>query len=518
VWPLIISCIAAVAVIFILLAIGGNITRAGAIISSIGGGGSLGNLPEVVAAVLGIAITVVAIIVELAANRYTPRIADLFFREPANSLVLGFFVLVCIECIWAATLQASGADSGACGMLTLVLTTMSFVILLPYFAYVFAFLDPVDVVRRISDKVLKSIRRIGDGQSGKVERSKVEAINGIEQIADVALNAIDKKDKGISISCITALGRMTRAYDRIKKNLPAEWFGVNKSVLHNADFVSLQENVASEIEARRTWFEMKVFRQFQMIYNDSLNRLRDLAYVVAIETRLVGEKAMMRKDTEVLKLAVKYFNTFMRATINSGDVRTAYNLLNQYRLLIECTLKAGEMDIATDCAVRFRDYGQLAFNAGLPFILETAAYDLCTVNELAYDLDADARDRLLEIFLTVDKEAEAGHEHEESLRGVRKAQVKLATYYLKHGEKELARNIFEDMKAEIPERLASIRDELMSISEKDFWEITDRGINFDYLEPARKETLNEFFGWFGDALPPVKTGVKKGAADRPTGL
>ena len=43
-------------------------------------------------------------------------------------------------------------------------------------------------------------------------------------------------------------------------------------------------------------------------------------------------------------------------------------------------------------------------------------------------------DELLQIFLEVDKEAE-GEQQEPSLRGVRKAQVKLATYYLQQGRR-----------------------------------------------------------------------------------
>ena len=65
----------------------------------------------------------------------------------------------------------------------------------------------------------------------------------------------------------------------------------------------------------------------------------------------------------------------------------------------------------------------------LAVLTETVAYDLCSLNEIAYDVGADARDELLRIFLDVDKEAEVPQQ-ESSLRGVRKAQVKLAPYYL----------------------------------------------------------------------------------------
>src|SRR4051812_18392094 len=45
-----------------------------------GSGDSLLYIAQVVAAVLGGALTVVAIVVQLAANRYTPKIIDLFVR------------------------------------------------------------------------------------------------------------------------------------------------------------------------------------------------------------------------------------------------------------------------------------------------------------------------------------------------------------------------------------------------------------------------------------------------------
>jgi hypothetical protein len=38
---------------------------------------------------------------------------------------------------------------------------------------------------------------------------------------------------------------------------------------------------------------------------------------------------------------------------------------------------------------------------------------------------------------------------------------------------------------------------MLSVGTKDFWEVVDRGTNFDYLDDARKAELREFFGWFG---------------------
>jgi hypothetical protein len=197
---------------------------------------------------------------------------------------------------------------------------------------------------------------------------------------------------------------------------------------------------------------------------------------------------------------VKFFNTYLRATINAKDVRTAYNVLNQYRLLAEHSLLVEGGAPAVEIARYFKYYGRISFDAKLPFILETVAYDLCALNEDAFDQKSPSARELLRIFLEVDKESESDIQ-EASLRGVRKAQVKLATYYLVHGNEDLAREVFRDMSNERPERLASIRDELLGVQTKEFWEISDRGVNFDYLTTDRKKAMLDFFDWFGDILP-----------------
>ncbi len=66
------------------------------------------------------------------------------------------------------------------------------------------------------------------------------------------------------------------------------------------------------------------------------------------------------------------------------------------------------------------------------------------------------------------------------------------------GEPEYAREIQLDMNEEPSSRLHSIWQELRSLDTREFWEVNDRGTNFDYLSPEQKEQLEEFFGWFED--------------------
>ena len=41
------------------------------------------------------------------------------------------------------------------------------------------------------------------------------------------------------------------------------------------------------------------------------------------------------------------------------------------------------------------------------------------------------------------------------------------------------------------------------ISEHDFWEVVDRGTNFDYLSDERKQKLREFFSGFASLAAPA---------------
>ena len=104
------------------------------------------------------------------------------------------------------------------------------------------------------------------------------------------------------------------------------------------------------------------------------------------------------------------------------------------------------------------------------------------------------------MFLDLDREPDPGVAMQEaSLRGVRKAQARLATFCLASDDEARARRIFEDLRHESTARLDSIRAELESITELEFWEMTDRGINLNWMPPERRACLDRFFGWFQEA-------------------
>jgi hypothetical protein len=135
----------------------------------------------------------------------------------------------------------------------------------------------------------------------------------------------------------------------------------------------------------------------------------------------------------------------------------------------------------------------------LNFVTDTVAYDISALAQLANELASPAEAEILAEFLELDRPPFVRGQ-EKALLGVRKAQVKLAAYYLASGQDERARSIAKDMRDEPPERLRLIRRQLETVESKDFWEIIDRGHNFEYMPPKQRERLATFFAWFNAPL------------------
>jgi hypothetical protein len=473
---------------------------------------ALGSLAQVIAAVLGIAITVVSIVVQLAANRYTSRVTDMFFRDRTNLAVMGFFVVACIEALWVSFGVTKDYVPQATVTATLLMATASLLLLVPYFAYVFDFLDPEKVIARLGAQTLESAaphRRLSEtaAAGAGLEARQLLAVSGLEQLAGIAMNALAQKEKTIATDATVALRTVLVDYLPEKQGLRPAWFGLGRTLRAHPDFVAMAPESLEELARDRTWLEWIGLRQIREVFNEALKTMPEMTHVVAIDTRYVGESAIDSRDREVLALTVKFMNTYLRASLNARDVRTSYNVLHQYRQLAEAMLRvpgtAAPWLTTTleEVAVHFKYYAQLAHSLGLGFVTETAAYDLCALCEVACELFAPSHDRLLAIFLEIDKEAETTAE-EKALRGVRKAQAKLATFYLLRGHDAHARAIYQDMAQESPERLRSIRDEMLAITSKHFWEVVDRGTNFDYIDDARKEKLREFFSQFESLATP----------------
>jgi hypothetical protein len=346
--------------------------------------GAVASAAQVIAGLLAIALTVVAIVIELAANRYTHKITELFVREPINIAAACFYVIATVLCLWiSATFDAPTPPGSllpnAALWASLALATASLIFLLPYFAYVFAYVSPVAVVRRIARQGLDAIR--GYARCG--EASRRELLECIEELADVARGALEHSDQTIAMEAIDA-----------------------------------------------------------------------------------------------------------------RDLRSAYYTLDQYQRLAAERMWRGDSSRAIAIAGHLRSYALLGDSLGQEYLRETVTYDLSQLIELAASWRSPALDALVAIFLEVDRSGDPSPERAQRHLRVRRVQVQLATAFLAHGDRERAERIRRDLAEESPERLRAVWKELERETDSEFWEFTDRGVNFAYLSPERRALLPVFFAGF----------------------
>jgi hypothetical protein len=469
-------------------------------------------LGGMIAAVLGIVITVVSIVVQLSASRY-PGVATMFFRDRTNVGVVGYYIVTCVCGVLVSLSVHRDFVPRATVLAMVVATTMGLVLMAPYFAYVFWFLEPTNIIARIRQEAFSSLR-VGAATKDRVkcEDAQASIVAAMEELTDISSNSISGKDKIIASRAVDALKDFTVDYVKIKGEAVERWYELGAGIHDNPDFVAMEPESRQDLVERRTWVEWKVMRQYLGIYNEALQLMPDINYLIAIDTRYLGEAAAEVEDDELVVLVFRYMNSYLRATLNAKSVRTAYNVLNQYRQLVEAMLRTGHTRHAVAAVEHMKYYGHVSYDMKLPFVTETVAYDIGTLCEVAHDLGLPEEQEILAIFLELDRET-ARRSQEQALKGVRKAQAKLAAYYITADQRDTARVIFRDMEHDPPERLNSIREELERVETKDFWEIIDRGRNFEYMPPKQKAAMRRFFTWFEgaqsmepSALPPTPEG------------
>jgi hypothetical protein len=449
---------------------------------------------ELLAAVLAIAITVVAIIVELAANRYSHRISSLFVKEPVNIVVMSFFVVATVFCVWIAlTLDAASSEPllvNAGLFVSLALLTISLIILLPYFAFVMSFLSPVNVIGKIQNAALRAVRTV---TPETVSVSQHNLIAAVDELQDIARRSAELSDRAVEMASINAMFELAVRYQALVPEISAQcaaWFALDRVAIDDPDFVSIDESSVDRIHAEKTWVEVKILRQYLDLVSNSDQGARDASYLIAINTRrLALESLNHRPDQELVNLCMRCFNSYLRSTINKSDARTGYYIMNHYRELAESLLERSALDAVHDIAGHIHFYGLLGFRLGLPFLLEVAAEDVAELAAECRKRDDALLDDLLDLLLNLDQEVREEHQCD-SLLGVRRAQIKLAALLLDGEDEARVAKICDDLRNENPARLMQIIQSLKAERRMEYWEFTDRGVNYSFLPAHLRRHLD----------------------------
>jgi len=461
----------------------------------------LGGLTQVAPAILGIAITVIAIIVEMASNKYSPKVMDLFVKDPLNFWIMALFVVTSVNSIWVAHILTNTffpiVSIGVNG----ILVCFSLILVIPYFNHIFNFLHPNNFITYVKNRAINNLELLSKAgkNSAKVDQLKIKIHEDIDFIGDIAINSVIEGDRAVSSFCSNILRELCTSYLDVKNSLPESYFELTEIEIEDPDFIDFSDFVINSLRTRKVWFERKIFRLMELIFNVARDNLRPVASGVLLNTYKIGERACLKKQAEVVFTTIQYFNTFLRFAINNSDPRTAFNILEHYRNFGEILIQEGSSEVET-VVFCFKYYALEAQKRHVLFILETVAHDLCYLNEIAYSLNSPTQLNLLNQFLKldqpIDESAEGAAQQEMSLLGVRLAQAKLAGFYIMKERLDLAKLIYHDMREEPKQRINKLREIIDMNGREEYWEITGRGVNFFYVSPERREALKQFFTWF----------------------
>ncbi|OGG99604.1 MAG: hypothetical protein A2600_08995 [Candidatus Lambdaproteobacteria bacterium RIFOXYD1_FULL_56_27] len=438
-------------------------------------------------AILGIMITVIAIVLQLAAQRYGTRLIDLFLEDQVNRAYFAFMVCTLIYSVYITYSIKDTFFAQLAIFLLVVATQVEIALLAPYFLYLFKFLTPTNLLHSIqvsSKTAVLSVIKTKPGES--LGPAQAEVAGAIEQVTDSALSAVNQMDRNLGLMALNQMREMVLDYQQLKQQLPPEWFIVPQEY-----FVGISQVFYQEICEKRLWVETKACMDLELIYKNSIRVMPDAVSTIARNIRLLAEEAIRDRDDEVLDLMVQFFNTYIRIAINDKNVRVIFNLFYQYRLLAEAVMDY-DPEVASKILFYFKYYGETCLQQGLWFVMLTAAFDLGGMVAVAYDKKVKNFEKMLLVFLSLEDNVDPKKDFL-AFDAIRKAQLILSTYMYSKGESALIGLVIEDLKSETLEKLHHYRNALLGVKSKKFWEVTDRGYTFEYMEPDQKEWLGRFF-------------------------
>jgi hypothetical protein len=360
-----------------------------------------------------------------------------------------------------------------------VLTIASLLLIFPYLIYVFRFLHPKTLLDLLEGEVKTSFK--GARGTGRAAQNRERVAETLEHIANIAVRSVDRSDRNTAIDSVLSLERLARHYWTVKDKLHPSWFEADSNL-----FLGFSSQAVEQLNAARTWLEMKLYYQFFEALRAACPRMPELTSTIAKSLRKLGLEPASLENPALRELVIDYFNTFLRLTINRRDVRSVFIIFDQYRTLAEA-MEGKFPEQVLEVAYYFDYYGMAAREQGLTFVVETVAHDLGAMVKKAWQIESSIREGLLDRFLQYD------HQAKTPLAGVKKAHALLASYFLLSGQREPAELIRQSFQGLAPEFIGRLKKELLQVTSQKYWEVSERRMNIEFVPEPQREKLREFF-------------------------
>jgi hypothetical protein len=430
---------------------------------------------------IAIVIVVVVLGVQLTADRYSPRIIDIFVRDPMNAGVLALFLgSIVFTILMSAEIKTDYVP--LFGVATaVVLAVVDFAILLPYVRYIFSIMR--------ADTIIRSVRGRAGQQIGRViaEESDVRPQHAmrdcLEQISDIALGSIQEGDTQVCLAAIEAFRQIVvDDYVPVKGRLPAWWFKVDA-----IDMPGASDQTIAQVDRTNTWVEYSILSDFLDLIGETPAFRKEVIHAIARATRSIGEAGITAGDSALVDAVIRFFNTYLRAAMNQRAPTFAYSTFNEYRAFAVGAL-ATRPDLVVRVAEHLVAYGRSFDAAGMPFIIGTAAEDVADMAAAATSVDMD-RAILLAQLLERTLTSMSRVAQPIALNGVLKATIKLALWALANHHETIAGHLLLGIRTAPGDFTNESLARMESADESIFSEVSDRVVAFDWVDPELRELM-----------------------------
>ncbi len=443
-------------------------------------GGLLGLVGGAEGVVLSIVIVAVVFGIQTTSSRYSPRIIGIFTRNPLNALVLSF----ALASILYTFLVRSEVKATYTPMLSVVvaevLALLNFAILLPYVSYIFEVMRAETLVESIMRRAKRELRSAAKPRHARRHRDAL--MTSIAQVTDIAFGSIQLGDMPVCVLTIDVLGHfLSDDYLTIKKGLAPEWFQVSHSEMPGAS-----DQIVAEVNRAQTWFAYTIMSSFVDMVGLTPVHRKEAVHAIAVATRDAGIAAIEAGDSEVAELSMRFFNTYLRASINRTAPTFASGIMNEYRRFAIGALE-WRPDLSVEAAAHLLRYGRHFDEAGMPATLGAAAEDVADLAIEARARDPQVSLRLARLLVRnlLDLTPNA---RPIGLNGMFKGVAKLTFWAMAAEQKDIARVLVEGIAAAPPDFVDAALDRMESMQNGLFWEVNERVIAFDWVEqPLRAE-------------------------------
>jgi hypothetical protein len=422
---------------------------------------------------IALLLTFISLAIPITANLYTPKLIEIFIRDRINLFVLCACAILAAHNLFAFSLSFDQWTGQLPFTIAVAGAIVGWLLLLPYYFYVVSFIDPLTIIHSLS---LELDAAAAHKYSVVVSRQRVN--QKIANLGSVLLRAADRADRDVTFDAIKTHVLVARVRD-VKLRMPAEFFKVSNDLL-----VGLSGDATDILSEARIWIEHRIAIQLVLAFKSVLGKMPDGVSAMAQAVKNAAHEEACRRNDAVFDLLVRVLNCFTREAIKKKENASVFNVVYSYKALVRRLLSDRPEHVPR--LVRYlRFYAEYARVQGLPFIYELVSYELGELTERAYERKAAPARELLDAVL-----AFGGVEQS---AGLVKSRAILAGYFLEHGlaqELELVEASLRDVTLAVLEKA---KRGILSVQDRVFWELNDRGLNFDFVEPQRRTRVTEVF-------------------------